>query len=95
MKLADAVQKAVEIYRQNPTLDAKLGKQRRGELRGVIGCVASQGHLQRTISDMRFAGYQENSPAIRLFYNRLSEVEAQLKQFEVAYGSITKLPYLT
>lgn len=95
MKLANLAEKAVDIYRQNPLMDGTLDLRRRGELKGIIGAIASQKHLHRTISSMRSEGYQENSPAIRVFLNRLEPIESLLKRYEVAYGQITKLPYLT
>lgn len=95
MSLADLALKAVEIYRDNPTLDGSISKNRRRELKAVIGAISSQRCLHQTISSMRSEGYQENSRAIREFLNRLEPIEALLKRYEVAYGQISKLPYLT
>lgn len=95
MSLADLAKVAVELYRDSPLMDGRLPKERRIQLKRTIGCIASQHHLHKTISSMRSEGYQENSQAMRVMFSRLTDVEAELKRLEVAYGTITKLPYLT
>lgn len=95
MTLTNAVEKIVENYRQNPTLPATLSLERRQEIKAIIGAIASQKQLQKTLSNMRSAGYQENSPALRIFQDRLRVVETTLKNLEGTYGKITNLQYQT
>ena len=95
MNQVEVVKKVAENYRHNPTIDATLSFQLRGELKGIIGCVASQAHLQQTLSDMRSQGYKESGNAYKNFLGRLAAVEHQLKQYEGIYGKLTALQYLT
>ena len=95
MNQVEVVKKVAENYRHNPTIDGTLSFQRRGELRGIIGCVTSQVHLQQTLRDMRSQGYKESGNAYRMFLSRLAGVEHQLKQYEGIYGKLTDLQYLT
>jgi hypothetical protein len=95
MNQVEAVKKATEIYRQNPTTDGTISQQRQTELKGIIGCVTSQAHLQETLGGMRFQGYSSEGKAYALFLGRLAVVESKLKQYEEVYGKITSLPYIT
>lgn len=95
MNLIDLVEKAVEGYRHTPIMDGSLNLESRMELRTLIGAVASQKHLRTTLSEMRSAGYQENSPALKVFKDRLRNVETTLKTLEGKYGKITSIQYQT
>ncbi len=95
MSLKEVVQQTMETIRDNPNWPMKMDPQSRKNAKELLCAVASQRHLQNTIRDMQSTGYSENSPAIRVFLNRLEEVENTLKRYEVAYGEVSKLPYLT
>lgn len=92
MTLATLIEQAVEKNRNSPIVSSKGGA---SELKKIIGAVASQKMLQRTLSNMRSAGYQENSPALRIFIDRLRVIEGTLKNLEGTYGKITNLQYQT
>ena len=87
----EKTEKLLEAYRHTTMLPATLRQPLRGALKCVLANAASVEHLKATISSMISSDppYNEHSPIMANFKNRLNSAEANLvKAEEVLYGSL-------
>lgn len=93
----DAFSKARDVYRDSPnTFGHEEADVDRVLLKRIIGLVASQEMLHASIQDARAQAYYDGSAGMAHLWERLQEVEDQLRALEEKNGEAVKSrEYLT
>lgn len=91
MGTTQVVLKAAHVYRDSPnTFGHEEVDMDRRELKKLLGLVASQRMLIDSINDARANLYCDASPGMKHLWDRLFEVESNIKEMENKYGQAIK-----
>lgn len=91
MSTTNAFIRGAAIYRDSPnTFGHENTQAQRDLLKKILGLVASQVHLQDSISEHRSEGYYDGSKGLDFLWDRLKNVEDDILKLEEHYGETIK-----